>query len=71
MLQYKNLLQNRKNLLAFSAGVDSTALLFLLLENSISFDIAIVDYGLRLKSKDEVALCPELSTKVQFYLSHI
>ncbi|MDQ7044275.1 MAG: tRNA lysidine(34) synthetase TilS, partial [Sulfurimonas sp.] len=66
MLQNKNLLQNRKNLLAFSAGVDSTALLFLLLENSISFDIAIVDYGLRLESKDEIAYAQNLAQKYNF-----
>jgi tRNA(Ile)-lysidine synthase len=36
-----------KNLLAFSAGVDSSALFFLLLENRIYFDIALVNYGLR------------------------
>jgi len=66
MLQNKNLLLNRKNLLAFSAGVDSTALLFLLLENNIPFDIAIVDYGLRLQSKEEVAYAQELALKHNF-----
>ena len=55
MLTNKELLQNSKNLLAFSAGVDSSALFFLLLENNIEFDIAIVDYGLRAQSKEEVA----------------
>ncbi len=45
----------KKNLLAFSAGIDSSALFFLLLENNITFDIAIVDYGLRAQSKAEVA----------------
>ncbi len=44
-----------KNLLAFSAGVDSSALFFLLLEYQIAFDIAIVDYGLREQSQTEVA----------------
>ena len=44
-----------KNLLAFSAGIDSSALFFLLLEHNIAFDIAIVDYGLRAQSKTEVA----------------
>lgn len=48
-------LKSSQNLLAFSAGVDSTALLFLLLENHIKFDIAIVDYNLRSQSKEEVA----------------
>lgn len=50
----KELLQNSKNLLAFSAGVDSSALFFLLLDANIPFDIAIVDYDLRAQSKEEV-----------------
>ena len=66
MLQNRELLQTSKNLLAFSAGVDSTTLLFLLLENSISFDIAIVDYGLREQSKEEVAYAEELALKYGF-----
>ena len=45
-------IKNQKNLLAFSAGVDSVALFFLLLEQNISFDIAIVDYNLIVQSKD-------------------
>ena len=48
-----NLLKASKNLLAFSAGVDSSALFFLLLQNNISFDIALVNYGLRKESKEE------------------
>lgn len=56
-------LQSRKNLLAFSAGGDSTALFFLLLEHKISFDIAIVDYGVREQSKDEVKYAQELASK--------
>lgn len=59
----KQLLQNSKNLLAFSAGGDSTALLYILLENNISFDLAIVDYGLRDQSKAEVAYAKELAQK--------
>ena len=46
-------LKNKKNLLAFSAGVDSSALFFLLLKNNISFDIALVNYGIREESKEE------------------
>ncbi|WP_297485078.1 tRNA lysidine(34) synthetase TilS [Sulfurimonas sp.] len=63
MLQSKEALKRSKNLLAFSAGGDSTALFFLLLENNISFDIVIVDYGLRLQSKEEVAYAQELAKK--------
>ncbi|MCW8837936.1 MAG: tRNA lysidine(34) synthetase TilS [Thiovulaceae bacterium] len=56
-------LKSSKNLLAFSAGVDSTALFFLLLDADIEFDIAIVDYGIRAQSKDEVAYANELANK--------
>lgn len=56
-------LQGKKNLLAFSAGSDSTALFFLLLEHEIPFDIAIVDYGMREQSKEEVAYAKELANK--------
>jgi len=54
-------LKNRKNLLAFSAGVDSTSLFFLLLQNSIDFDIAIVNYNLREQSKDEIKYAKDLA----------
>lgn len=54
---------NQKNLLAFSAGVDSTALFFLLLKQNIPFDIAIVDYNLRIQSKDEISYAKELALK--------
>lgn len=64
--QTKELLNNSKNLLAFSAGGDSTALLFLLLENNITFDIAIVDYGVREQSKEEVVYAQELAQQHGF-----
>ncbi len=46
-------LKGKKNLLAFSAGVDSSALFFLLLQHHIKFDIAIVNYGTRETSDEE------------------
>ena len=46
-------LKGKKNLLAFSAGVDSSALFFLLLEHDIKFDIALVNYGTRETSDKE------------------
>ena len=46
-------LKEKKNLLAFSAGVDSSALFFLLIQNSIVFDIALVNYGTRENSDKE------------------
>jgi tRNA(Ile)-lysidine synthase len=44
---------NKKNLLAFSSGIDSSALFFLLIENKILFDIALVNYGTRVQSDRE------------------
>lgn len=50
-----SLLTKTKNLLAFSAGIDSSALFFLLLESNIPFDIALVNYGTRANSDVEEA----------------
>ena len=58
-------LKDSKNLLAFSAGVDSTALFFLLKQHNISFDIAIVNYNLREESIKEVEYAKELAVKYQ------
>jgi tRNA(Ile)-lysidine synthase len=58
-------IHTKKNLLAFSAGVDSTALFFLLLENNIPFDVAIVNYHIREQSKQEVAYALALCLKYQ------
>jgi len=66
-----NNLQNKKNLLAFSAGIDSSALFFLLIENNIKFDIAIVDYGLREQSKEEVAHAKALAKEYKLFCHHI
>ena len=58
-----NQLKGKKNLLAFSAGVDSSALFFLLLDKDIEFDIAIVNYKQREQSELEVSYAKELATK--------
>jgi len=50
-----SVLKAKKNLLAFSAGIDSSALFFLLIENNIPFDIALVNYGIRENSDKEEA----------------
>lgn len=50
-----------KHLLGFSGGADSIALFYALVEHSIAFDIAIVDYGLRAQSKEEVAYAHKLA----------
>jgi tRNA(Ile)-lysidine synthase len=56
-------LLNKKNLLAFSAGVDSTALFFFLLKKNIPFDIAIVNYHTRETSNEEVEYAKQLAKK--------
>jgi tRNA(Ile)-lysidine synthase len=58
-----NLITTQKNLLAFSGGVDSTALFFLLVEKNIPFDIAIVNYHQREQSNDEVNYAKKLAKK--------
>jgi len=56
-------LKNRKNLLAFSSGIDSTALFFMLIEKKIKFDIVIVNYGMREESKEELEYAKELALR--------
>ena len=58
-------LKESENLLAFSHGVDSTALFYILTESEVAFDIAIVDYNVREQSKREVASARELAAKFQ------
>ena len=52
--------KNKKNLLAFSGGIDSTALFFIMLGKNIKFDVAIVDYNQREQSKEEVKYAQKL-----------
>lgn len=59
----QNLITTTKNLLAFSSGVDSSALFFLLLEQNIPFDICIVNYHQREQSELEVAYAQEIAQK--------
>ena len=67
------LLRAGKNLLAFSHGVDSTALFYLLDEAGVKFDLAIVDYNVRAQSKDEVASVRHLAAKFnkQIYVKSV
>lgn len=58
-----NKINTQKNLLAFSGGIDSSALFFLLLNQNIPFDIAIVNYNVREQAKDEVEYAKELAKK--------
>ncbi|MFY4821494.1 tRNA lysidine(34) synthetase TilS [Aliarcobacter butzleri] len=66
-------IKESKNLLAFSAGIDSSALFFLLLKQNIPFDIAIVNYNVRVQSKDEVNYAKNLALKYnkQIYIKDI
>lgn len=59
-LEFLEDLKAGKNLLAFSGGVDSSALYFLLKSYGIPFDIAIVDYGIRKQSALEVSYARNL-----------
>ena len=56
-----SVIKESKNLLAFSAGIDSTALFFLLLKENIYFDIAIVNYNTREESKQELQYAKDLA----------
>lgn len=62
-LLHLDLLKQGRSLLAFSGGVDSTALFHLLLENHIAFDIAHVNYHTRTSSDEEEHNAIALSQK--------
>ena len=64
-------LKHKNNLLAFSSGVDSSALFFLLIENNIKFDIAIVDYDVRVQSKEEVKHAKALAKEHKLFCHSI
>lgn len=56
-------LTHSKNLLAFSAGIDSSALFFMLLDAGVAFDIALVNYNTRDESDAEEAHAVALAKK--------
>ena len=56
-------LKGSKNLLAFSGGVESTALYYLLHDAGISFDIALVNYHARKQSDEEALSAQQLAEK--------
>lgn len=62
-LLHLDALRGAKNLLAFSGGVDSSCLFFLLLCEKIDFDLAIVNYGVRKSAKDELKYAKKLAKK--------
>lgn len=63
-------LKDKKNLLAFSGGADSSVLFFLLLKHGVKFDIAIVNYHIRKQSEEEVRYAQELA-KTHHLTCHI
>jgi tRNA(Ile)-lysidine synthase len=56
-------LYSSDNLLAFSHGLDSTALFHLLLEEGIPFDLALVNYGVRPEAEAEERAARELAAR--------
>ncbi len=56
-------LNSGANLLAFSHGIDSTALFYILEDAGIKFDLAMVDYNAREQSKNEIKSAKELADK--------
>lgn len=61
--KYLEILRDSKNLLAFSGGVDSSCLFFLLLRENIDFDLAIIHYNVRKEAKKEIKYAQKLAKK--------
>ena len=59
----KSIIKSSNNLLAFSAGVDSSALFFILLEMNINFDLVIINYNIRPQAKEEILYAKQLAKK--------
>jgi len=54
-------LKNKRNLLAYSAGTDSSALFHMLTKQKIKFDLVMINYNTREQSIDEVNLAKKLA----------
>ena len=63
LLEAIDILKSKKSLLAFSHGVDSTALFYMLVKENVEFDIAFVNYNTRTSSKDEEESTRNLALK--------
>ncbi len=63
MYKYLPILKNKKNLLAFSHGSDSSALFFMLLKHNINFDLVFINYKIRLNSDKEEQSAKKLAEK--------
>ena len=61
LIPHSSFLIQGKCLLAFSYGLDSTALYHLLRESEINFDIALVNYGVRAEAEEEEKAALELA----------
>lgn len=61
--KFCQILQNKKNLLSFSYGSDSTALFYLLLKKNIPFDLALINYQTRQNSDAEELKAKNLAKK--------
>lgn len=62
-LENIDFLRNKKSLLGFSYGLDSTCLFYLLLDLNINFDIAIINYNIRKNAALEVESAKKLAKK--------
>ncbi len=63
LIPHSSFLIQGKCLLAFSYGLDSTALYHLLRESGIDFDIALVNYGVRAEADEEERAARELAAR--------
>lgn len=70
---HKTLEKDDHYLVGFSGGPDSTALLYLLIEEGISFDVAHIDHGWREESRDEAQKLKEKveSLGIRFHLTRL
>ena len=68
-------LKDKKALLAFSHGVDSTALFYLLVKAGVSFDCAMVNYQTRPSSNTEeqsaIKLCKQFNKKIFIHKANL
>jgi len=71
-LLHLDTLRSRSILLAFSHGVDSTALFHLLREEGILCDLALVNYRVRSRSEEELSAARELAEEhgVKIHTTH-
>lgn len=64
-LRYFDELKHLRLLVGYSGGVDSSVLVDIMHSKNIKFDIAIVDYGIREQSKEEVKHAKQLAKQLK------